>query len=92
MAQSKREPDEDQDDNFFEALGTTASRYHYRDASEDDNDIDRQHSSDGRLTAIITLVLVVLVAIAMGILMLRGLDTIRSSVPATSNSSGSLEL
>jgi cytochrome c-type biogenesis protein CcmH/NrfG len=71
--------------------------------SEADIDVADSADSDGKLIAIVTLVLLALVVVALGLLFIRGLQTVRSSVPAAqptaapvhlpqSDSTGSLEL
>lgn len=94
------------DEPFYESLPATFDSF--AGAFEDEEDRARDEElltgdeprnfdrSDQKLTAIITIALVALVAIVLGVLFLRGLDTIRSTLPATSavhsDSTGSLEM
>jgi hypothetical protein len=92
MAKAMRqEIDNREADDFREAMPMTAEHFGAQAAPED----------EGKFIAIITLVLVALVVVALGLLLLRGIDTIKGTVPQQqpapqtqpqSDSSGSLEL
>ena len=73
MANPNKNPNEP--DDFYEAMPATYQ-----------NDFP-EITDESKVTAVITLILVVLVALAMGLLFLRGLDTVKSSVPAQNDTS-----
>ncbi len=79
----------DQGDEFYETMPLTASHYVYRDDTLPDSLRDRQ--LDDRRTAIITLILVLVVAVALGLLFARGLQIIGESPTGTATTSGSFE-
>jgi hypothetical protein len=92
----------DSGDEFREAMPLTAEQFRADHFNQSEADIDVA-DSDGKLIAIVTLVLLALVVVALGLLFIRGLQTVRSSVPAAqptaapvhlpqSDSTGSLEL
>lgn len=100
MPQPKPDYEQEQEeeyyrDEFYEAMPQAfSSRFHPDPLSEeriDEEPKEEQHAKDQRLTAIITIVLTVVVAFAMGLLFLRGLDSIKSVTPpqATSQSATS---
>jgi len=94
------------DEPFYESLPATFDIF--AGAFEDEEDRARDDElltgdqprtserTNQKLTAIITIALVALVAIALGVLFLRGLYTIKSALPTTSathsDSTGSLEM
>lgn len=90
------QPAEDEAQPFFETMPLTASPYTYQGTVDDTEDFFSDEEAEGRdgskITAIVTVVLVAAVAAALAILFISGLDTIRSSSPGQTSSSGSLEL
>ncbi|MEO7617370.1 MAG: hypothetical protein ABIS59_00850 [Candidatus Saccharibacteria bacterium] len=78
--------------DFFETMPMTAGHFVFRDDTielEDKNHDDLAHEI--KATAIITLVLVLVTAVALSLLVWRGLDTIRGTVSPTADAT-SLEL
>ena len=77
------------DDEFYETMPLTGQHYVYRD------DVDEfrgaPDASAQRATAIITLVLVGVVAVALGLLFARGLQIVGGAQPTDTTTSGSLE-
>jgi hypothetical protein len=74
-----------QTDEFYEVMPLTASpHYIYRDdvAMADDTPEDNRLRDQTRVTAIITLLLVSLAAVIMGLLFVRGLQTMQDALPA----------
>ncbi|HEY2004672.1 MAG TPA: hypothetical protein VGH44_06180 [Candidatus Saccharimonadia bacterium] len=97
--------DKQRDEPFYESLPATfdsfAGTFEEEEDRERDTELltgDQPHTpdrADQKFTAIITILLVAVVAIALGLLFLRGLDTIKSALPtgsAKADSSGSLEM
>jgi hypothetical protein len=86
-------------EEFHEAMPQTAEQFGYHwEIEQVDPDTE---ADNGRLTALVMLLLVVLSAITLGLLFLRGLDTVKGAVPnrgqpaqqqPQSDASGSLEL
>ena len=65
------------DDDFFEVVpGAYIDEFRGDEFTDDETKAER----DARFTAIVTIVLTIFVAIAMGVLFLKGVDTIKSSV------------
>jgi len=95
MSKSKKSLKAEETDpaDFFETMPMTAGHFVYRDdAMGALNEKDSISIEDEiKTTAIITLVLVLVTAIALGLLIWRGLDTIKGTTTPTANSS-SLEL
>jgi hypothetical protein len=91
----RRIPRSHQDEHFYESLPATLGHHYYiPDTSEitpDQAEVEHDYTREARTTAIITLVISLLIAVVLGVLFVRGLDTIKNTVPP-SNSSGSLEL
>lgn len=100
----EKRTEDNRDEPFYESLPATFGTFADNFQAEEDLAADEEERlltgeqteaprADSRLTAIITILLVAFVAIVLGILFLRGLDTIKSTVPSSqSDSSGSLEL
>lgn len=82
MEKPIRQPDESSEE-FYETMPMAASHYVYRDDA-----LPVEAAPNVRRTAIITLVLVAIVALAVGLLIAKGLDLIRTdmSAPITNNS------
>ena len=79
--------------DFFEAMPMTAGHFVFRDDAIDHIDQDKSDdiTQEIKTTAIITLVLVLITAVALSLLIWRGLDTIRGTVSPTAGAP-SLEL
>ncbi len=75
--------------DFFEAMPMTAGHFVFRDDSIDENfasEEDHQKLQDEiRTTAIITLVLVAVVAVALSVLLWGGLGALKGSLPHTTS-------
>jgi hypothetical protein len=75
-------------DEFYEAMPATADSFAFgANPSADESDHgqaydDDRPTDDGRMLALITLMLVALVAVALGMLFLRGIDAVKGAVPA----------
>jgi hypothetical protein len=85
-------PESQEPVDFFETMPMAAGHFVFRDDTielEDKNHDDI--TGEIKATAIITLVLVLVTAVALGLLVWRGLDTIRGTVNPTANAT-SLEL
>ena len=73
--------------DFFEAMPMTAGHFVFRDDATDSIQEDTSSSlaQEIKTTAIVTLVLVLVTAVALSLLIWRGLDTIRGTVDPTAN-------
>jgi hypothetical protein len=70
------------EENFFEVLAASSQDYSYQ--SEPDSlktNITEDAIQEARTTAIITILLVVVAAMLVGILMLRGLEALKNAAP-----------
>jgi hypothetical protein len=61
------------EDDFFEVVSGTFTEDFLEEGDS------HQHDKDAKLTAVITIILTVAVAIAMGVLFLKGVDTIKTA-------------
>jgi hypothetical protein len=86
MAKPTRQTD-DRDEQFYESLPAMADRYMYRDVTMEEPDVDSDFATvdETRLTAIVTIVLTILVTIGLGLVFIRGVETLQSVTP-TQNS------
>jgi hypothetical protein len=91
----RRIPRSHEDEHFYESLpATLGHQYYVPDATEitqDEAEVEHDYTREARTTAIITLLISLVIAVVLGVLFVRGLDSIKNSVPP-SNSAGSLEL
>lgn len=84
MKDTRKPAQPDETTDFFESMPMTAGHYVYRD---DTMDAEAEHDSiqnEIRTTAIITLVLVAIVAVALGVLVWQGIGTLRETFPPAS--------
>ena len=74
-------------DNFFETMPMMADHFAYRDDSDSYLELspDAKMERQIRSTAIITLLLVAIAALALGVLVWRGLNTIQGAVSPTTD-------
>ena len=73
---------------FFETMPMTANHFVYRDDVTEDSKTQYSHSDihqEIKTTAIITLVLVAITAVALGLLIWRGLSTVKGSMNQVSD-------
>lgn len=101
-----KKTEKQRDEPFYESLPATYDHFMqaFPAAEEEAQEADRDHElltgeqqpgtdpADQKFTAIITILLVAFVAIMLGVLFLRGLDTIKSSVPGRSAAGGAINL
>ncbi len=89
MAASNRRPDSDPEPNqdFFESIPYTDSALPHVTYYDDRNDeqADLPDISSGRLTALIALVLLAIVAVATGLLLAWGFSSLQGTNPTTPN-------
>lgn len=87
MTKTKRKvqkKEQQSEENFFEALAASADSYSFTDETVEEPDTAQLAKQQARTTAIITVLLVVLVAVIVSVLFIRGLQTIKDTLPATS--------
>src|ERR1700722_12437740 len=90
-APASKDKNAGQGEQFYETLQQSIKYTPIEDPRHFE-DIAAQHdlaANDTKLTAIITIVLTVLVALIMGVLFLRGMSTVNSAVPAQTTSASS---
>jgi hypothetical protein len=91
----RRIPRSHEDEHFYESLPAAMGHQYYTpDAAEispDEAEVEHDYTREARTTAIITLLLSLAIAVILGVLFVRGLDTIKNTVPP-SDSAGTLEL
>ncbi len=94
MVETKKSPKEnDESAEFYEMIAASRPGYAYFPYVDDGDKEKIQATPDSsKTTAIITLVLVGIAALAIGVLIMRGLDTIKSTIPPPNDSTGTLEL
>ena len=73
-------------EDFYEVMPLTGSHYVYRDDVVNDVAPERIYNN-AKITAIITLILVGLVALALGILLAKSLQTLRANTQVTATNS-----
>jgi hypothetical protein len=75
---------DDNEENFYEALGAAEQRYQFHEPEVDRDELYYQSSAtrDAKITAIITIALVVLVAVLLSIFLLSGLQTVKDNMPS----------
>jgi hypothetical protein len=88
---SKDKNSEGEGEQFYETLQQSIKYTPIEDPRhfEDIADKDDFAANDAKLTAVITIVLTVLVALVMGVLFLRGLNAVNSAVPTQTTSTNS---
>jgi hypothetical protein len=92
---SSRRSKREREHEFYEFMAATADRYSFADPADEELARERelehgQALEDTKLTAVITIVLTAVVAMALGLLFLRGLDTIKQVTPAQTGASTEL--
>lgn len=86
MKKSKKPPTPVESTDFFETMPMTASHFVYRDDASinpyDENINNDSHSieSEIKTTAIVTLVLVMITAVALSLFIWRGLSTVKGNM------------
>ncbi len=87
--------DSRREDEFYESMPGVMNDYYYRRDEENDNFDEAQSTNqtrhmgrEAKTTAIITILLTIVVAIAMGLLFIKGIDLIKNMTPP-SGSAGS---
>jgi hypothetical protein len=81
----KKATTSDESTDFFEAMPMTAGHFVFRDDVVDDEMTHSNIQDEIRTTAIVTLVLVAIVAVALSLLVWQGLGTIKGITAPTAN-------
>jgi hypothetical protein len=80
---------DDSEENFYEALGVARQHYQFHEPEVDRDELYYQSSAtrDAKITAIITIALVTLVAVVLSAFLLSGLQTIKDNMPSNATTS-----
>jgi hypothetical protein len=89
MAQEQKA--QESEENFYEAVGAVTNRYRYSKPNDNyhEYDYDPGIKREARITGIITVILVLMVALGLSLFLMNGLQTIKDNYgpsPATQSS------
>jgi hypothetical protein len=82
-------PRDEKEENFYEALGVAAQSYRFHEPEVDRDEMYYRSSAthEAKVTAIITIALVALVAVILSVFLLSGLQTVKDNMPSNTTTS-----